>query len=147
MDFKKATLEHLNEVIDILQEYKHSICEEPFSHEQLQALEKAIADETIFFFLASIDGDTIGICSATIAFSTFKCSQMGVFEDFYISPEYRKKGIAKKLANYVFSEMEEMGILSLWVGCADIDVDKFRNLGFNIGLGNLLTWSSSKVKV
>lgn len=146
MDLKKATLEHFNELIEILNEYKHSICEAPFSQEQLHSLQRAIADEIILFFLASVDGDVIGVCSATLGFSTFKCTKMGVFEDFYISPEYRQRGIAKKLANYVFSEMEDMGIENLWVGCADIDVAKFRNLGFNIGLGNLLTWSSEKVK-
>ena len=147
MDFKRATLEHYDEVVDILIEYKHSIFEEPFTREQLASLEKAIAEKTIFFFLASIAGDVVGVCSATIGFSTFRCSRTGVIEDFYISPEYKTIINGRKLANYVFSEMEEMDIQSLWVGCADIDVEKFTNLGFNIGLGNLLTWSSQKINI
>ncbi len=147
MDFKKATLEDLDSIIVILKEYKKSICEEPLTHEQLSALETAIADETILFFLAGLDGDTIGICSATIGFSTFRCARMGVFEDFYITPDYEKIDVAQKLAHYVFQEMEEMDITSLWVGCADIDVQKYQNLGFNIGLGNLLTWSPESVKM
>lgn len=147
MNFKKASLEDFNELIDILNEYKHTIFEEPFTPKQLKSLEQAIAEESILFFTVSIDGDAIGVCSTTIGFSTFQCSRIGVLEDFYINPDYinRNKGIAKKLANYVFSEMEEMNITSLWVGCADIDVEKYQNLGFNIGLGNLLTWSSQKI--
>lgn len=145
MDLKKATLENYDELIDILTEYKHSIFESPFTQEQLNSLQNAIANESIFFFLASIDGDFVGVCSSTIGFSTFKCARIGVVEDFFILPEYRRRGIGRKLANYVFSEMEEMGIDSLWVGCADIDVEKFKKLGFNIGLGNLLTWSSERI--
>ncbi len=147
MDFKKAALENLDEVIEILREYKKSICEPPLTHGQIDSLETAIANENIFFFMAKVEGDVVGICSATIGFSTFRCTRIGIFEDFYITPEYRNRGIARKLSNYVFSEMEDMGITSLWVGCPDVDVDKYKNLGFNIGLGNLLTWSTEKVKM
>ncbi len=142
MNFKKAALEDMNELIEILKEYKKSICESPFTHKQLSSLEAAIANENIYFYMVKVEGDVVGVCSATLGFSTFRCSKIGILEDFYISPDFRNRSIGKKLANYVFSEMEDMEITSLSVGCSDIDVNKYKNLGFNIGLGNLLIRST-----
>jgi len=77
-------------------------------------------------------------------FSTYQCKFNGIFEDFYIIDEYRGKGIARGLIRYVFEELESRGISSLWVGCADIDIEMYNSLGFTIPLGNLLTWSADE---
>ena len=73
----------------------------------------------------------------TIGFSTFDYMQSGVFEDFYIRPEYRHKGIASRLVQYAYGES---GISSLTVGCADCDINMYQSLGFSISLGNLLAF-------
>ena len=79
----------------------------------------------------------IGCCSVTVGFSTFDYAASGVFEDFYIRPEYRHQGIARKLVQYAY---QESGVNSLTVGCADCDVAMYRSLGFGISLGNLLAF-------
>ena len=62
---------------------------------------------------------------------------MGVFEDFYIQPEYRHKRIARKLVAYAY---EQSGVESLTVGCADCDVQMYEAIGFGIPLGNMLAF-------
>ncbi|NLY47223.1 MAG: GNAT family N-acetyltransferase, partial [Tissierella sp.] len=57
-------------------------------------------------------------------------------------PKYRKYGIAKRLTEFVLNYCSENNIYSLWVGCADCDVEMYKYLGFEIPLGNLLTWAS-----
>ena len=78
-----------------------------------------------------------GCCSITIGFSTFNYEQSGVFEDFYICPQYRHKGIARELIKFSYIDS---GVKSLMVGCADCDVEMYRALGFSIRLGNLLAF-------
>ena len=61
----------------------------------------------------------------------------GVFEDFYILPGYRHKGIARQL---VLFARRESGVSSLTVCCADCDVPMYEALGFSVPLGNLLAF-------
>lgn len=59
-------------------------------------------------------------------------------EDFYIRPEFRHKGIARKLVAFAW---EQSGVGSLTVGCADCDVEMYKAIGFEIPLGNMLAFS------
>ena len=59
------------------------------------------------------------------------------FEDFYIVPEYRHKGVARQLVAFAY---RESGIGSLTVGCADCDIKMYQSLGFTIPPGNLLAF-------
>ena len=40
----------------------------------------------------------VGMCSVARCFSTFSCGDIGVFEDFFIEPVFRRKGIAREKA-------------------------------------------------
>lgn len=82
------------------------------------------------------------MCSISIAFSTYRSSEMAIFEDFYIKKQYRGKGMASMLTDYVLNDMKKRQIDSVWVGCADCDIEMYKHLGFNVDLGNLYTWSN-----
>ena len=77
----------------------------------------------------------MGCCSVTVGFSTFNYKPCGVFEDFFVSPQYRHRGVARALVRCAF---RESGVGSLTVGCADCDTEMYRALGFSVRLGNLL---------
>lgn len=140
------TIELLKNNIDCMQPllaaYKKAIGEEPLSGEQMNALQKAITQGHILFFVAKEDGEAAAMCSITKTFSTYCCQYSAIFEDFYILPNYRKNGLARELTRFVFDYCQKNGIGSLWVGCADCDVAMYRHLGFTIPLGNLLAWSA-----
>ncbi|MDD3401373.1 MAG: GNAT family N-acetyltransferase [Eubacteriales bacterium] len=131
-----ATLEIL------MKEYKDAIEEERLNAIQYARLQKAVNNSEIVFFVAMDENLPVAMCSISRTFSTFNCAFSGVFEDFYISPQYRKSGIARMLTDYVFSYCKSQEINTLWVGCADCDITMYQHLGFDIPLGNLLTWSA-----
>ena len=115
--------------------YKFEIGEDAPSESDMEALAKAIAEERILFF-GAWDGPVLtGCCSVTVGFSTFGYAPCGVFEDFYVRPAYRHRGIARELVKTAY---RESGVLSMTVGCADCDVPMYRALGFTVRLGNLL---------
>ena len=117
--------------------YKAEIGEEaPAERDQL-CLQTALERNQILFY-GAWDGETLmGCCSVTIGFSTFLYAPSAVFEDFYIRPAYRHRGIARELVRFAFTES---GVSTLTVGCADCDLPMYQALGFSIPLGNLLAF-------
>lgn len=80
------------------------------------------------------------MCSVTLGFSTYCYDTSGVFEDFYILPEERHRGIARALAVYA---RRESGVRTLTVGCAPADRAMYEAIGFSVSLGELLAWDAS----
>ena len=77
----------------------------------------------------------VGMCSVAAYYSTFSCSNTGVYEDFYIEPAFRGKGIARMLARAAQNWCRENGITSLTVCCAPCDEAMYQALGFYTSLG------------
>ena len=139
MDYRKIDASQIDELWKLQKAYKAEIGEDEPGEWECARLAAAIQNGQIIFYGAWNDDTLIGCCSITAGFSTFDYAQSGVFEDFYICPEYRHRGIARKLVQYAY---QESGVSSLTVGCADCDVRMYQALGFSIPLGNLLAFES-----
>ena len=120
--------------------YKQEIGEATPTEHDFDSLCKAIEEKKILFYGCLHEGKLIACCSISPAYSTFNYQMGGVFEDFYISPEYRHQGIARQLVRFACQESK---VGSLTVGCADCDVEMYRVLGFSIALGNLYAFELS----
>lgn len=114
------------------------IGEPPLSPEAESALARAVADGRIIFFLALDGAQAVGICSVSPCFSTFGCKTSGVFDDFYVDPAYRHRGVARRLADAARRWCAGQNYASLTVGCSDGDVGMYQSLGFGIRLGTML---------
>ena len=55
------------------------------------------------------------MCSVVKCFSTFAYTDIGVFDDFYIEPAFRGKGIARMLAQAAQKWSQENALASLTV--------------------------------
>lgn len=117
--------------------YKQAICEDKPDGDAFLRLKKALEEERILFYGAREGTKLVGCCSVTVGFSTFSYSSSGVFEDFFILPENRHRGIARGLVRFAY---RESGVSSMTVGCADCDEGMYRALGFTLRLGNLLAF-------
>ena len=117
--------------------YKLEIGEDAPTDADYARLAGAMRAGRIRFFGCEADGRLAGCCSVAPTWSTFSYAPAGVFEDFYILPDARHRGIARRLVRFA---VERSGLGSLTVGCADCDVEMYRALGFRVPLGNLLAW-------
>mgnify|MGYP005752276955 CR=1 FL=1 len=115
--------------------FKKDIGEEALTEEKQRQLQQAIKEGKITFFIAKRGYRAVGMCSVAKCYSTFSCSDTGVYEDFYIEPAFRGKGIARKLAQAAQTWCKDSGISSLTVCCAPCDEKMYQALGFDIGLG------------
>lgn len=137
MEYRRIKPSQIQKIWELQVAYKSEIGEEtPTERDQLR-LRSAIEQNQIFFY-GAWDGETlVGCCSVTIGFSTFLYGPSGVFEDFYIRPAYRHRGVAMALVRFARTDS---GVSSLTVGCADCDLPLYQALGFTIPLGNLLAF-------
>lgn len=138
MNFVKIKAENLEELLTLQKAYKVEIGEGLPTNVELESLKKAIENEEIHFYGCICDGALVGCCSICYTYSTFNYGKSGVFEDFYIQPKYRHKGIARKLVSFAY---EQSGVGSLTVGCADCDMQMYQSIGFKITLGNMLAFA------
>lgn len=115
--------------------FKREIGEESLTKIQQKQLQQAVRVGRITFFFAKRGYRAVGMCSVAAYYSTFSCSNVGVFEDFYIEPAFRNRGTARKLAEAAQSWCRENNIASLTVCCAACDEAMYQALGFNTSLG------------
>ena len=137
MKFVKIGTEMFEELKSLQKDYKVAIGEDVPSETELESLRNAMEQGHIHFYGCICDESLVACCSICVTYSTFNYDRSGVFEDFYIQPEYRHKGIARKLVSYAFEQSE---VSSLTVGCADCDVEMYQAIGFQIPLGNMLAY-------
>ena len=137
MDYRRINASGTEALWKLQSLYKEEIGEDKPGEKEKERLRKAIEAGSIFFFGAFDQESLIGCCSVTVGFSTFGYMPSGVFEDFYILPEYRHKGTARRLVQFA---RQESGVSTLTVGCADCDVQMYKSLGFSIPVGNLLAF-------
>lgn len=115
------------------------IGEAPATEERQARLIRAIRDGRITFFLAKRGYRAVGMCSVATCFSTFACADTGVWDDFYIEPAFRKRGIARLLAQAAQRRAQEVGLSGLTATCAPCDEGMYRALGFDTCLGTTFT--------
>lgn len=138
MRFVRIDRERFPELWALHQAYKAAIGEDAPTDRDRDSLREAMARGDILFYgCLGDDGTLIGCCSVSPTFSTFRYSRAGVFEDFYIAPAWRRRGIARKLVAFAAAES---GVGSLTVGCADCDRDMYKALGFSVELGHMLAY-------
>lgn len=111
------------------------IGEQPMTEEKQARLRQAIREGRITFLMAKRGYRSVGMCSISKCFSTFTCADTGVFDDFFIEPVFRRKGIARMLARAAQDWCQESGIASLTVCSAPCDEEMYRSLGFDTRLG------------
>lgn len=137
MNYRKIDIAEIGSLWELQIRYKAEIGEDAPGDAERGRLADAIGRGQILFYGAWDEGSLIACCSVTVGFSTFDYLPSGVFEDFYILPDYRHQGIARSLVQFAY---RESGVSSLTVGCADCDAEMYQSLGFTIPLGNLLAF-------
>lgn len=104
MEFIRITADNFNKLKDLHIAYKAEIGEGAPTDAELDRLITAIKSNQIYFFGCVYNGEPVACCSVSPTFSTFNYQSSGIFEDFYIKPEHRRQGIAKKLVDYAYNE-------------------------------------------
>lgn len=136
--YRRLTAEDFPALSALHRAYKEAIGEAAPTDGELSRLRDAMDRGNILLFGCETEGRLAGVCSVTRGFSTYDYRPSGVLEDFYIQPELRHRGIARRLVRFA---REESGVSTLTVGCAPCDRGMYEAIGFRALLGELLAWS------
>lgn len=139
MNFFRFTENNMADLVKLQTAYKAEIGEECPTDADFANLARAIRDGQILFYGCAMDGRIVACCSISPTFSTFNYQTGGVFEDFFILPDFRHQGIARRLVQFAW---QDSGVRSLTVGCADCDEAMYKSLGFSLRLGNLYAYDA-----
>lgn len=139
MDYKKIDASHIDLLWELQKQYKAEIGEDIPNDKSKKRLKDAISKGEILFFGAWEGDALVGCCSITVGFSTFDYMPSGIFEDFFICPDFRHKGIARQLVQFAYKSSP---ISSMTVACAQCDIQMYKSLGFSIQLGNLFAFET-----
>lgn len=139
MDYKEIDASHIDFLWELQKQYKAEIGEDIPNDISKKRLKDAISKGEILFFGAWEGDALVGCCSITVGFSTFDYMPSGIFEDFFICPDFRHKGIARQLVQFAYKSSP---ISSMTVACAQCDIQMYKSLGFSIQLGNLFAFET-----
>ena len=129
---RRLTAADLLQLTALPQRYKQEIGEALPDEQALRRLGQAIETERILFFGCEEQGQLKGICSVTRGFSTFCYDTCGTFEDFYILPEARHRGIARELLSAAENWAGEQGCKEF---ASDCELENRASLAFHLGAG------------
>ena len=139
MEYHIIEVSQIDALWELQKRYKTEIGEDDPCAADKASLAKAMTENKIAFYGVWEENNLIGCCSVTTGFSTFNYRPSGIFEDFYILPAYRHKGVARALVRFAY---ENSGVRSMTVGCADCDLLMYKSLGFSIPIGNMLAFDA-----
>ena len=137
MEYKKIDASQIDLLWELQKQYKAEVGEDIPNDIAKKHLKDAMSKGKIFFFGAWKGGSLVGCCSITVGFSTFDYMPSGIFEDFFICPDFRHKGIARQLVQFAYRSSD---ISSMTVACAQCDIQMYQSLGFSIQIGKLLAF-------
>lgn len=138
MEYIQISAAHFEDLSKLHTAYKAAIQEVAPTDAQIGRLFEAIRQGAILFYGCIHEQALVACCSVCLTYSTFNYEKSGIFEDFYILPEYRHQGIAKELVRFAIAQS---GVKSLIVDSADCDVDMYKAIGFSVPLGNMLAFN------
>ena len=106
----------------------------PDPEKQRDALEAILADRSRGrIFVAREGSDVVGMASLLYTISTAEGGKAALFEDLFVDPKHRRKGIGSKLINYVIQQARAEGVLRITL-LTDLENDTalglYRKLGF-----------------
>ena len=101
---------------------------------QREALEAILADRSRGrIFVAREGSEVVGMASLLYTVSTAEGGKAALFEDLFVDPKYRRKGVGAKLVSYVIQQARAEGVLRITL-LTDLENDTalelYRKLGF-----------------
>jgi predicted GNAT family acetyltransferase len=134
LEIRKATqadiflmIELLGELFDIEKDFAFDF------HKHKIGLEMLLASQNAHIFVATSDDKVVAMASIQTVISSAMGSNVGLIEDVVVKNEYRGKGIAQKVIEYIFQYAKTQNFTRLHLLC-DIDnlsAEKFyKKIGF-----------------
>jgi len=99
IEIKKATLEHLAELVNAFEAYRVWYRKEADLPKATEFLKERIENNESVIFLALEQNKVLGFTQLYPLFSSTRMKRLWLLNDLFVHPEHRGKGISKSLIN------------------------------------------------
>ncbi len=127
---ERASWDRADEVRSLLAAFARAVGEPPPDAEAWRRIAAAAQRDEIRFYLAREGTLAIGVASMTLGFSTYHGAPFAHFDDLYVVPDRRGRGVARLLLQALQRAALERGCASAMGGCSAGDVAMWEHLGF-----------------
>jgi GNAT superfamily N-acetyltransferase len=128
----RSDIPRLVELLGLLFSQEREFSPDP--EKQREALEAILADRSRGrIFVAREGSEVVGMASLLYTVSTAEGGKAALFEDLFVDPKYRRKGVGAKLVSYVIQQARAEGVLRITLHTDlenDTALELYRKLGF-----------------
>ncbi|MFW7433831.1 GNAT family N-acetyltransferase [Vagococcus carniphilus] len=133
MNIKKGTLENLEELVVLFDQYRQFYEQESNEFLAREFLTERIKKEESIIYIAYLDGSPVGFTQLFPSFSSVSMERMWILNDLFVSKKARQKGVANALIEQAITlskETDGKGIL-LETGADNFSAQKlYEKIGF-----------------
>lgn len=133
MNIKKGTLENLEELVVLFDQYRQFYGQESNEFLAREFLTERIKKEESIIYLAYLDDSSVGFTQLFPSFSSVSMERMWILNDLFVSKKARQKGVANALIEQAITlskETDGKGIL-LETGADNVSAQKlYEKIGF-----------------
>ncbi|AHG80317.1 GNAT family acetyltransferase [Mannheimia varigena USDA-ARS-USMARC-1388] len=120
MTIQPLLAEHFEQWQKLWQGYKDFYQATVSSEVDLTTWQRIVEQKSICGFGAIIDNKLVGFVHIVLHPCTWEINHICYLEDLFVSPDFRKQGIAESLIKYVYKFAEEQGCKRVyWVTAED----------------------------
>lgn len=96
---KQATLDDLNEISELFEQYRLFYQKEPDLNNAVQFIKARLENHDSVIFIANIENKAVGFVQLYPAFSSTAMQKMWILNDLFVSTEFRQLKVGKALMN------------------------------------------------
>lgn len=140
MVFEKANIADMDQLVKLRTEYLTEdfgdISKDQMTRicEKLPCYYRKHLNVDLFVYVCRADDDIVSCCFLCVtekpSSPSFLNGKIGTVLNVYTKPEYRRKGIARKLLKLLLSDSEKMELDHIELKATDSGYDLYRSIGF-----------------
>ncbi|MTH55017.1 GNAT family N-acetyltransferase [Bacillus mangrovi] len=134
MEIRKPDHEEIQKILTYSPEALHegTMGRADFSLEQAKELSESLLKKGSYYLMAMENEELAGWVLLSKSFDLFKEEEIGFITELYVLPNYRRRGVAKKLIKKGIDEMKIRGFsdIRLNVFSGNDAIELYKELGF-----------------
>jgi ribosomal protein S18 acetylase RimI-like enzyme len=142
LNFIKVSFEHIDNIISLRLALLKELGELNSSQDELimetstrEYLQKALSNNEFISYMAEMNGEPVSISGMVLFKRPPYLENLQGIEAYilnmYTVPEYRGKGLAKRLLENCIEESKKSGVKRIWLHASEDGEPLYRKMGFN----------------
>ncbi|MFZ4863056.1 GNAT family N-acetyltransferase [Sphingobacterium sp. Mn56C] len=135
MDIQQATLVHLTQLVPLFDAYRVFYKQDSDPIRARAFLKARFENKESIVFIAFVDGEAVGFTQLYPTFSSMHTVRNWILNDLFVSPAFRKRGIAEALVQHAlqFAKQQDAVFVQLETQLTNLTAQNlYKKIGFEL---------------